>query len=57
MPEDKGADQEDTDLHQWTEKDWGTKSGEESGETGKRYLPKKVRVVLSEDEYREEKKR
>lgn len=50
--EDEGADQEDTDLHQWTEEDWGTKSGEESGETGERYLPKKVRMVLTEDEYR-----
>ena len=50
--EDDGTDQEDTDLHQWTEEDWGTKSGEESGETGERYLPKKVRMLLTEDEYR-----
>lgn len=49
--EDDGAEQEDTDLHQWTEEDWGTKSGEESGETGERYLPKKVRMLLTEDEY------
>ena len=49
--EDDGPDQEDTDLHEWTEEDWGTKSGGESGETGERYLPKKVRMLLTEDEY------
>lgn len=49
--EDDGPDQEDTDLHQWTEEDWGTKSGGESAETGERYLPKKVRMLLTEDEY------
>ena len=48
---DEGPDQEDTDLHQWTEEDWGTKSGGESAETGERYLPKKVRMLLTEDEY------
>ena len=48
---DDGADREDTDLHEWTEEDWGTKSGEESGETGERYLPKAVRMLLTEDEY------
>lgn len=50
--EDDGASQDETDLHQWTEEDWGTKSGGESGETGERYLPKKVRMLLTEDEYR-----
>lgn len=57
--EDDGTTQEDTDLHQWTEEDWGTKSGGESGETGERYLPKQVRMLLTEDEYRRstEKKR
>ena len=49
--EDDGASQDETDLHQWTEEDWGTKSGGESGETGERYLPKKVRMLLTEDEY------
>lgn len=49
--EDEGTDQEETDLHQWTEEDWGTKSGDESGKTGERYLPKKVRMLLTEDEY------
>lgn len=48
---DDGPDQEETDLHEWTEEDWGTKSGSESGETGERYLPKKVRMLLTEDEY------
>ncbi len=49
--EDRGPDQDDTDLHQWTEEDWGTKSGEASGDTGERYLPRKVRMLLTEDEY------
>lgn len=49
---DDGASQSETDLHQWTEEDWGTKSGEESAKTGERYLPKKVRMLLTEDEYR-----
>ncbi|MEM9796245.1 MAG: Rho termination factor N-terminal domain-containing protein [Pseudomonadota bacterium] len=48
---DDGPDQDKTDLHQWTEEDWGTKSGGESAETGERYLPKKVRMLLTEDEY------
>ncbi|WP_375262708.1 DUF5872 domain-containing protein [Palleronia sp.] len=43
--------QEETDLHNWTEEDWGTKSGAESGESGERYLPKKVRMLLTDDEY------
>ncbi|MGB7404305.1 MAG: hypothetical protein WA906_01315 [Pacificimonas sp.] len=50
--EDDGPDQDETDLHDWTEADWGTKSGEESAETGERYLPKKVRMLLTEDEYK-----
>lgn len=49
--EDDGPDQDETDLHDWTEEDWGTKSGEESAESGERYLPKKVRMPLTEDEY------
>lgn len=49
--DDDGPDQEDTDLHQWTEEDWGTKSGEDALESGERYLPRKVRMVLTEDEY------
>lgn len=49
--EDDGPDQDDTDLHQWTQEDWGTKSGGHSGDTGERYLPAKVRMILTEDEY------
>ena len=49
--DEDGPDREDTDLHEWTEEDWGTKSGGESGETGERYLPRKVRMLLTEDEY------
>ncbi|WP_299784376.1 Rho termination factor N-terminal domain-containing protein [uncultured Marivita sp.] len=49
--EDDGPDQEDTDLHEWTEEDWGTKSGDTSDNTGERYLPKNVRMLLTEDEY------
>jgi hypothetical protein len=50
--EDDRPSQDETDLHEWTEEDWGTRSGEESGESGERYLPKKVRMLLTEDEYR-----
>ena len=46
-----GPAKEDTHLHEWTEEDWGTKSGGESGETGERYLPRAVRMLLTEDEY------
>ncbi|MCQ8240338.1 hypothetical protein [Rhizosaccharibacter radicis] len=38
-------------LKQWTKEEWGTKSGEESGKTGERYLPKKARDGLSKEEY------
>ena len=47
-----GEQDEHNSLHQWTEEDWGTKSGKESGETGERYLPKKARDALSDAEYR-----
>ena len=49
--EDDGTDQEDTDLVDRGE-DWGTRSGEESGESGERYLPRRVRMLLTDDEYR-----
>lgn len=39
-------------LHEWSEEDWGTKSGRKSGETHERYLPKAAREALSDDEYR-----
>ena len=48
----KGGKDDDNSLHQWTEEDWGTKSGKESGETGERYLPKAAREALSDEEYR-----
>lgn len=42
----------DNSLHQWTQEDWGTKSGKKSGDTGERYLPKAARDSLSNEEYR-----
>ena len=50
--DEDGPSKDETHLHEWTEEDWGTKSGGESGETGERYLPLKVRMLLTEDEYR-----
>ncbi|RVV99360.1 aspartate-semialdehyde dehydrogenase [Mesobaculum littorinae] len=49
--DDSGPAQDETHLHQWTEEDWGTKSGRESGDSGERYLPKLVRLLLTEEEY------
>ena len=49
--DEEGASQEETDLHEWTEEDWGTRSGEDSGESGERYLPRRVRMLLTRDEY------
>lgn len=46
-----GARQEDTHLHQWTEEEWCTRSGKESLESGERYLPRQVRLLLTEEEY------
>ncbi|GLO73799.1 hypothetical protein MACH18_08790 [Phaeobacter italicus] len=48
---DDSPEQEDTDLHHWTEEDWGTKSGAPSAQSGERYLPRKVRMLLTQDEY------
>jgi hypothetical protein len=55
----QGAKAKDNSLAQWTEEEWGTKSGKRSIDTGERYLPKKARNALSEEEYRRstEKKR
>ena len=47
----EGAKSEDNHLKQWTDEKWGTKSGKESGKTGERYLPKKARAKLSDEEY------
>ena len=38
-------------LAKWAKEDWGTKSGEPSGETGERYLPKEARESLTSEEY------
>lgn len=47
----EGRKSEDNSLQQWTNEDWGTKSGRKSNDSGERYLPKKARDELS-DEYR-----
>lgn len=47
----EGKKSPDNHLREWTREDWGTKSGKPSGETGERYLPKKARESLSDDEY------
>ena len=47
----RGEKSNDNHLKQWTEEAWGTKSGAESGKTGERYLPKKARASLSDEEY------
>jgi hypothetical protein len=41
----------DNHLVQWTDEDWGTKSGRKSTKTGERYLPRKAREKLSDSEY------
>jgi len=46
-----GKKSDDNHLKQWTDEEWGTKSGKESGKTGERYLPKKAREKLSDKEY------
>lgn len=47
-----GKKSADNHLKQWTDEEWGTKSGQKSGDTGERYLPKKARKAVSEDEYK-----
>jgi hypothetical protein len=34
-----GDKHDDNSLHQWTEEDWGTRSGKKSEDTGERYVP------------------
>ena len=46
-----GRKSPDNHLAQWTEEEWGTKSGRESLESGERYLPKAAREKLTEEEY------
>ena len=48
----EGEKTSDNHLQQWTEEEWGTKSGKESGQTGERYLPKDAREHLSDAEYK-----
>ena len=42
-------------LDSWTKEDWGTKSGNNSTQgkkaSGERYLPKKAREALTDEEY------
>lgn len=47
----EGEKSDDNSLKQWSDEDWGTKSGGKSGETGERYLPKKTRKAVSDDDY------
>lgn len=47
-----GKKSDDNNLKQWTDEEWDTKSGKESGKTGERYLPKKAREKLSDSEYK-----
>lgn len=48
----KGRKTADNHLRQWTEEEWGTKSGEKSADTGERYLPKAARDHLTDAEYK-----
>ncbi|MCJ2035365.1 hypothetical protein [Methylobacterium sp. J-068] len=47
----EGGKSKDNHLKQWTDEEWDTKSGQKSGETGERYLPKKARDAVSQSEY------
>ena len=47
----EGAKAADNHLTEWSQEQWGTKSGRESGKTGERYLPKKARDALSDADY------
>lgn len=47
----EGERDDDNSLHQWTEEDWGTKSGRKSEDSGERYLPRKAREALSDEDY------
>ncbi len=48
----QGEKSPDNHLVQWGREEWGTKSGEESGKTGERYLPKEARESLTDSEYK-----
>ena len=38
-------------LVEWTEEEWGTRSGAESLESGERYLPRAAREAMTDEEY------
>jgi hypothetical protein len=46
-----GAKSRDNGLQRWQDEDWGTKSGARSVDTGERYLPRKARESLSNQDY------
>ena len=48
----KGKKDPHNHLTEWTEEEWGTKSGHDSHETGERYLPKAAREALTDAEYK-----
>ena len=48
----EGKKTADNHLLQWEREEWGTKSGRKSMETGERYLPKKARESLTDEEYK-----
>ena len=48
----RGAKSADNHLQQWTDEEWGTKSGAKSEDSGERYLPKAAREGLTDEEYR-----
>lgn len=47
----KGRKTADNHLSQWSKEEWGTKSGRASRSTGERYLPRRAREKLSDEEY------
>ena len=47
----KGGKTDTNHLKQWTNEDWGTRSGERSKNSGERYLPKQARDHLTKAEY------
>ena len=48
----EGKKTADNHLLQWEREEWGTKSGRKSMETGERYLPKRARESLTDEEYK-----
>ena len=47
----KGEKTADNHLVRWEREEWGTKSGRKSADTGERYLPKRAREALTDEEY------